>query len=383
MKLDRTRLDQSSIKEGEIVDTKLFAVALLVFTIFAACTAQQAAQQTQTSQPVIKFAASSLADCQKLPDYQDKGTCAVEFGKKVNNLKACNVTTPDLASYKINCMIGVAAEQNNPQFCENMPVQSLDLETQCYEIVARETGNTAICDKLQADRRESCVADIVYRTKNVELCKSAKDQNSCWLSFAVAVQDAKLCDKSFSAESAAFYTYQCYGAVAREKKDVSICDSIADVFSSSNDGKYYCYEQVARATQNPDVCNRIPRNIAASRYDDCLSHVAIEKSDDALCEQISDSSYRVSCFRDVAFMQQNVALCDKTDYDKESCRSSIAGLTGNLTLCNQIQPRYRDDCLASISIQRGDTAICEQVLDQYSKSRCTEQIKLMQEILAI
>lgn len=109
--------------------------------------------------------------------------------------------------------------------------------------------------------------------------------------FSMSASDIKECkyisDPQFKAS--------CYMTVARNSKDISICDSLSDT-SGLYGNKYEtmkesCYDGVAASTRDTSLC--IDRNIQYKNS--CIHEVAVMAGDKRFCEQILDAQQKSSC----------------------------------------------------------------------------------------
>src|SRR3989338_3063753 len=96
---------------------------------------------------------------------------------------------------------------------------------------------------------------------------------------------------------------KCYGEIAAEKNDLSICDQARLDMG-------FCYATFAVAKKDPSICERYDKE---GKRDICYSEVGNEMQDPKICERIERlSDWKDGCYSYVAVAKKDIRLCDKT-----------------------------------------------------------------------
>lgn len=88
----------------------------------------------------------------------------------------------------------------------------------------------------------------------------------------------------------------CYLEVAKQKRDLTICDNKATYYLQLTG----CYSDIARITKNEAICEKIPDTpydpFDTEEKDYCYKKLAETKKDEALCAKIKINFIRSSCY---------------------------------------------------------------------------------------
>lgn len=143
---------------------------------------------------------------------------------------------------------------------------------------------------------------------------------------------------------------QCTAALAVERNDASICESIyADKKRESK--LEYCLLYFAKKTLNDEACEKIPTE---SRISNCHFEVAFEK----------------------AVLRNDASVCrtyfENDDKELEVCYSRFARGTNNDAACEYLSawPKSRDWCYSDYATKNKDTSLCEKISDPVLKEKC-------------
>ncbi|MFH1224528.1 MAG: hypothetical protein V1676_01865 [Candidatus Diapherotrites archaeon] len=207
---------------------------------------------------------------------------------------------------------------------------------------------------------------------------------------AVAAKDTAICNEiAVSAPEDAVKKQHCYEAVWEAKdtgipekalaaRDPAMCEQLSDNSKRDN-----CVSAIAVAELDEEICERILKDKAyqgegymkemgKSKSDFCKKEVftarAVAMLDASICEKIefdkelSESTYRNSCIRDVANAKKDPAICDLLSDDSgygwaESCYYDVASESGDGSLCKWVSDEdARNHCKA---LATGDSSYCE------------------------
>jgi len=109
-----------------------------------------------------------------------------------------------------------------------------------------------------------------------------------------------------------FEQVSCYAAAAKTINDLAPCNQAV------HEGvRYQCFAIFAEHSASPDICHKIPSKTDEHRslIDVCLSDVALKAHNPNICESISTSGLRDSCYFNLAKELGKFALCEKINDD--------------------------------------------------------------------
>jgi len=109
-----------------------------------------------------------------------------------------------------------------------------------------------------------------------------------------------------------FEQVSCYAAAAKTINDLAPC------YRAVHEGvRYQCFAIFAEHSASPDICHKIPSKTDEHRslIDVCLSDVALKAHNPNICESISTSGLRDSCYFKIAKELGKYALCEKINDD--------------------------------------------------------------------
>ncbi len=129
---------------------------------------------------------------------------------------------------------------------------------------------------------DSCYRKTALKQKDPTICEEIKDSSTydqCYSLIAVAINDSSLCIKIKKIDTRAI----CYTKIAEAKSDPELCKEI----SAEEFYKDQCYCVIAIKKLDPAPINYMT-NLAAKNI--CYGRVADEKNDPSICNNIIDSS---------------------------------------------------------------------------------------------
>jgi hypothetical protein len=149
-----------------------------------------------------------------------------------------------------------------------------------------------------------------------------------------------------------------YAALALDQRDAALCENMR----SGSDfiewmDKLQCYGAVARETLNTSLCSFYPRY---------------------------DSTYQ--CVLYIALKTGNGSLCEGEGMERDDCYIEFARTTGDLGFCDRVSGNdSKIVCITQVAIQSGDPGTCEiigNVSGLYSRDSCYVQYVLLSEAYA-
>lgn len=277
------------------------------------------------------------------------------------------------ADFELNtrCYQSLALLHKDASYCNNIGKSfetGLMHRDDCYDQVARDTHNAALCENIQ--NKDSLTGDYV----------------SC---IASITQDVSKCPPLGDSYNG---SYQCYLDSAVSKKDLSICD----LFGSDKNSKFVCYRDVAVAKDDVSVCESVPQE--DNKRDECYSTVLArtQNQDISLCEKIHVSHWNKYCKLRIAFKtatrENNINTCDSLSdqQSKNDCFWEVANGQNNPLLCELIKPDQYDldtnQCIVQSSPAMLDDSACDTLkgihYDTQNKDLCYFQFATVNQKIA-
>jgi len=220
-------------------------------------------------------------------------------------------------------------EEYAPLLLEDCELETEEDKEYCYSYYSIMTGDPEGCEETtEIGLRDDCFAQVALTNKDASLCDRIKaGYSECYVSIGIDTNNAAYCEKGnfeqeqcFKAAKSGKYTdcaegYQrkiCNDAVTA--KDESVCEEMVDF-------RGYCYSAVAINTSNQTLCNKLPTN---ERKDSCFFRISLNKNNHALCENILSVELRDNCVAWVAFNTNNKQLCYQAGKEAQSCLDDLA-----------------------------------------------------------
>ncbi|MDQ3014581.1 MAG: hypothetical protein M3Q73_01810 [bacterium] len=166
----------------------------------------------------------------------------------------------------------------------------------------------------------------------------------------------------------------CYTQVAVKIADPEVCEYAND--------KSYCFHQVAKEKKDISICDRISEG--DERHEmrgECYSLFTIKGTDKSICENLQDFGGKAACYLGAVTFTPNKTICDTkmdggpfTDYNTMACYSLVAAHFKDASICNYIKPLLRSQCISSVAIKKQDPSLCKTITDSYYANYCHKAI---------
>lgn len=174
---------------------------------------------------------------------------------------------------------------------------------------------------------------------------------------------------------------ECVASQAEEINDFKICEKI-----KQQEERNKCYYGVAYDNNSPQACEEIDNVSGHYGRDDCHYNVFLkwDLKDKALCYKISSQEVKNSCLTSVAGNTGDESLCQSeelNDKDKQRCRDEIARSSALIrkdqSLCENIKSSgigasMKDYCYLDVVTQADikEVGICQKIDDDYLSYLC-------------
>ena len=112
----------------------------------------------------------------------------------------------------------------------------------------------------------------------------------------------------------------CLADYAEQHKDPEICELIYREILREG-----CYHDIAVLTNNIELCKKMISLISEAARGLCFKTIAINLTDETICEYIDDEGQRSGCYWDMAELTKNKTICNKITPEKlrEECIKQV------------------------------------------------------------
>ncbi|MGC8676111.1 MAG: hypothetical protein ACP5T3_01155 [Candidatus Micrarchaeia archaeon] len=207
----------------------------------------------------------------------------------------------------------------------------------CIQDLAQLDNNSSMCGMLPSAYAADCYYAIAKNETNASICK--KISNATVMSECNAYVAAQSGNASICAGEGQPYNGECYFALAHKLLNASVCANIGNYTNRS-----ICTSEIlsykAFSTKNIAYCYNISNSTNAT----IVNAVVANTSNPAL-ENVTFALFGYS----LNAGQQ--AAAPQTAYSaKDFCMIGTAYLSGNLTECQQIEPKLQNLCYSTVSL---------------------------------
>jgi len=265
--------------------------------------------------------------------------------------------------YSMNdCYTQIALSKRNPSICDNIESCSEsgsceipDPKEECINLV-----NTDPQELLDQTTLSDDLRIIAFSTKNPAACAklSSNDANNCYDDLAKITGNITFCDKISPTDYYSNSSRQnCYSMMAIIHNDISLC----------GDSQYFSCESlwspsVEELMETTTDCN----SLTGFNKDDCLKIMAVENKNFSYCEGVSDFS-RDRCKKDVIIAIGDPSLCEvfESKYQKSPCYEEMAYTLEDSSVCNLIKDDeiIRQQCLTQLGQRMGNSVNIQLIED--------------------
>lgn len=304
----------------------------------------------------LKFA-EAMKICNNSDDFKVQCKMAVcsSIGLTDEKINNCKNASRGIDS----CLMMISPKNSN--VCENILDSKgiNNLRDSCYKEIAEKTKNYSLCNEIsEASKKVLCFKEVARIVKNPSICDEINsldicpDSGSfCMLNYretktncgAVASSDASKCiEIDFNAD------FKCLMDIARETKNLSLCDEIKTSLETQSELREACILGVAQEAKNPDICVKIGYQMIKN---ECLTK---SQKDISGCEQTASTGKKDDCFYDLALENRDLSICNKISREniaiKSLCTADvISSVTEELNSgFNKENILYQENCIGQI-----------------------------------
>ena len=188
-------------------------------------------------------------------------------------------------------------------------------------IILSPCAEAGECDNFAAfAMTEACYGKMAVQKNDLSICSQRKGIGAgCYAVYALAKDNPQICDKTEDE----FLRDMCYAQVAESLSDASLCNRINMAMGWRDE----CYHRVAVQTKGISLCSEMGSPDGRLT---CLAETDPDRNS-GLCEEISDPWVRGRCYGTVAVDLRNVALCGKISDSREAdiCFDTLAEQLNN------------------------------------------------------
>lgn len=312
-------------------------------------------------------------NCAQISSSTTKDLCYQKFANQ--SFDACKIVTN--AAIKESCVSAFAYKEQSSEKCSELT--DAQSRNRCVAKAASCNGNTTCIavaknDLSICDNEDSCMFEFAYKTQNSTICTQISGiQMKAACTYATTRSDActqlqypiqrDLCYSLYGEKTKEItacqlirgdkYLGTCFGAVAVERKDATICASSGIGLEEL----WTCYTKVALETRNSTVCANIDIRATSARFD-CAFESAKRLGDPSACQIITDIGPRIPCY-------QAILIHDPSKLDPSKCDLVT-------------HPTYQNKCYTEAAKKTGEVSYCDKVdgaderlscIDAYQRSR--------------
>ena len=245
--------------------------------------------------------------CDSIISERIREDCRIESVPYKKDASVCE--RKGTVNYRNNCLKKYAVTYNNASACD--PIDNAVLRDDCYMLVAKENNNVGACLKVFIQDSEWCVIDVATELKDKSICEKLSKENDAY-----------------------------FWCLASLEKDQRQCDKM-----KAGSGQDYCRVYVAKALKDKSLCGRIGLKEA------CYGALASEEGDLTLCANIESPSSEYVCY--IFAKKSEAGMCSKirprmsVEWYKDLSRScdqmaKDGNTADGIALCRADADKYKD-----------------------------------------
>lgn len=198
----------------------------------------------------------------------------------------------------------------------------------------------------------------------IKICDEMKTYDLKLICLAIFTNNPWRCK-----DSGNFDTY-CYDTVFSSMKNISepLCKSFAEYYPRTT-----CYFNLAQLEKDPSLCEK-----SEGRFQKCSKALAKITKNSTLCENLESETEKYECQAEVT---KDDSFCKKitVDIERVVCFMSI-GKNADTRRCGEDVPienpsvNYVKQCIASVAVATKDISLCNQIDDLQTKWSCLGQV---------
>jgi hypothetical protein len=205
------------------------------------------------------------------------------------------------------------------------------MDIDCFEKIALRTNNYRICEEIPAPIkspvRNYCYFTVAVKTRNQSLCENIEnlgtyadiDKNYCR---ALASRDISLCKEVSSDDFKGYCNINLLMDTAAKTGNLTICEQLG---IEHIEYKNSCYIKVALFSNDERICDYIPTDESLANRIANIECKAMVRENSSVCEVLDNVVDRDNCFSKVAYVKQDISICDKIEryFIKQECVEEI------------------------------------------------------------
>ncbi len=136
-----------------------------------------------------------------------------------------------------------------------------------------------------------------------------------------------------------------------------------------------CLLRAALAAKDAEACKRISSDLAKSA---CITGVARNTSNFALCESVGNPDSRNRCIASAVSVPEDEARCRQMPQPHDGfCYSNLASTTYQTKFCGKIKTQVQGFvgmCYGTVGFRSGDRAVCRQIGNTDARDMCWDTL---------
>lgn len=323
-----------------------------------------------------KFLDSFNEICSKIDFQLEQNKCYTEVARITKNPKICDNVDDTIFRGKDFCYTAIAYVTKDPSFCNSF--KAYDMKKVCNEAVAVARGDVELCDQLDTlPMRESCYNLLLWKKKDPSLCDKITTETgkeSCIMESAQIMGDISLCEKLEKEDFPA--RAMCISGMVDRDYYHSGCLNVGE-----NINREVCFNTVEETLRDfkpildATPCNSIKND---EFKPSCLRSFVRVTGDTSLCSQIeANTSDWFQCIKAAATANKDKAACLNINNEKhrELCLMDVSIFTNDIALCKSLDSTARkDECIKYLAIENNDVSLCKQANSKDDRVWCIKHV---------
>lgn len=339
-------------KEGKLKTYFFIAIVLLVVAVVIL---------------LISPKGDSLGTCLGIILPTNKYACIDRLALSTKNASLCSYLPSSNAD---SCYNKLAQATLNPQLCNNTTYRSSF--NQCILSLARSTDSYKLCTLLDRENASSCLTTFAVNSYNISICSAITDNidseictSSVNFRSALHLNSPKLCKNVTNSTNSTItqeitqYSNATANFSAGFLENMNYFELMQNVSFSSRD---VCYTKFASISNNNSYCANIKN---ATLYDIC--NYSAYAGTPAQTLNLSSVNYT-----------QLISSCYQAGSFNETCKTFLllgeAVEERNVTICNEITPDLKYQCIISLATTYNDTSYCSYISNTTLNSACVADV---------
>ena len=302
---------------------------------------------------------------------EDYWHCLINIASYRADIKICDQLTDVTTKMKQDCYEAVARNSKDSAICDI--ITNKYAKQNCYNSVARNSGDMNLCNKITTKSiRDHCLRAITVEAGDIASCKLQQSQeaiDNCILEINKTKKDPDVCRQITTSH---IHDY-CIDILVKDSNDTKLCE-----LYKNDTKKSTCYQDFAEDKADVELCYMIPDD--KEQYN-CVKFFVTTKDNLNFCENLSNIFYQNKCYVYCAKKFPDLTICDRIEIDEDKpslgqqpldeCLSNYAYTDPSEELCERINAeKYKMVCYSSLARKTGNKDYCSLISNELLRNSC-------------